>query len=157
MLGTRQSEGLWVISYVNEINLRRAALFRSLLKGKRRDDDLSRCFRLAVLASLLSHAFQPNVLQNMLLIPCITTLYIPRCQLFDLAFSTSTKSHPWTENVALTQNGGCSTYDLAWFRSMTKNKYSVATLYCCWGKFLKSIFCEAVIVFLQPKSSFWQE
>lgn len=68
-LGRCQSEGLWVISYVNESNLRRAALPRSLLKGKLRDAVLSRCFRSAVLASALSNACQPNVLQNMLLIP----------------------------------------------------------------------------------------
>lgn len=34
MLGRCQSEGLWVISYVNESNLQRTALPRSLLKGK---------------------------------------------------------------------------------------------------------------------------
>lgn len=105
MLGRRQSEGLWVIPYVNEINLRRAALSTSLLKGKPRDDVLSRCFRSTVLASILPNAFQANVLQTMLVITRIATLCILCCQLFDLEFSTYTKSYSSTENAACCTNG----------------------------------------------------
>lgn len=55
----------------------------------------SRCFRSAVLASILSNACQPNVLQSMLLIPSLTIVHIPRSDLFDLVFSTHTNSLTW--------------------------------------------------------------
>lgn len=69
MLGRCHSEGLWVISHVNESNLRRTALRISLLKGKLWDAASSKWFRSAVLASTLSNACQTNVVKSMLLIP----------------------------------------------------------------------------------------
>lgn len=56
-----QSEGLWVISYVDENNLRRAALPRSLLKGKLWDSVLSRYFRSAILAPKTCNSYPPSL------------------------------------------------------------------------------------------------
>ncbi len=123
-----------------------------------------RCFRSAVLASILSNACQPNMC-NMLLIPSLTVVYIPRCDLFDPVFSTHTKSLNW--GCWMNSKRWILHVWFCWFHmSQVLWEKKGNTVLACYGgrwgysspiftwSYLKNRFCRAIIVFFHTRKAF---